>query len=45
MKYNRIILVTPYKINVGPDRIKVNVKLQLKRELMDNCPAAPSGSR
>ena len=40
MEYDRIVSVTPYKGKVGPDGIKVNVKSQLKRELMDGLPGS-----
>ena len=40
MKYDRIVSVTPYNSKVGPDRIKVNMKSQLKRELMDRLPGS-----
>lgn len=40
MEYERIVSVTPYKGKVGPDGIKVNVKSQLKRELMDSLPGS-----
>eukprot|EP00092_Neocalanus_flemingeri_P038383 GFUD01041786.1.p1 GENE.GFUD01041786.1~~GFUD01041786.1.p1 ORF type:complete len:1026 (+),score=311.51 GFUD01041786.1:642-3719(+) len=40
MEYDRIVSVTPYKGKVGPDGIKVNVRSQLKRELMDSLPGS-----
>lgn len=40
MEYDRIVSVTPYKGKVGPDGIKVTVKSQLKRELMDSLPGS-----
>jgi len=40
MEYDRIVSVTPYKGKVGPDGIKVNVKSQLKRELMEGLPGS-----
>ena len=35
MEYDRIVSVTPFKGKVGPDGIKVNVKTQLRKELLD----------
>merc|ERR1719285_47812 len=40
MEYDRIVSVTPYKGKVGPDGIKVNVKSQLKRDLMEGLPGS-----
>jgi len=40
LEYDRIVSVTPYKGKVGPDGIKVNVRSQLKRELMDSFPGS-----
>jgi len=40
LEYDRIVSVTPYKGKVGPDGIKVNVRSQLKRELMDSLPGS-----
>merc|ERR1719495_468179 len=40
MEYERIVSVTPFKGKVGPDGIKVNVRSQLKRELMDSLPGS-----
>jgi len=39
-EYDRIVSVTPFKGKVGPDGIKVNVRSQLKRELMDSLPGS-----
>merc|ERR1712013_4159 len=40
LEYDRIVSVTPFKGKVGPDGIKVNVRSQLKRELMDSLPGS-----
>jgi len=40
LEYDRIVSVTPYKGKVGPDGIKVSVRSQLKRELMDSLPGS-----